>query len=258
MSNKLACHSPKLHQLYNFQTRHLRSKTTKRTSQMKRILIIAVLNVATVLFPSCATGGEKSASPSAPRMAATSSPTDDVEPYTHFSESVFSLKVPRTWKRMAGADLDIFKKEYEAQSKQMFEDYHGPNVKDETGVPYMFVFSAPQMEALLVGVVMNMPPQKKSYLDETYDRSKDIIQYGIRQGVVRRLLENKKDFSHEVPALKTDLEMKDGRRMTSYAFYSADHPNLMVYFVARFKLEVFSKYEQDLNHVVNSLRIRFN
>jgi hypothetical protein len=105
---------------------------------------------------------------------------------------------------------------------------------------------------------MNMPPQKQSYLDEMYDRSKDVVQYGIRRGIVRKLLENKKDFSHGVPALKTDLEMGDGKRMTGYSFYSADHPNQVVYFVVRCKLEVCSKYDEDLAQVMNTLKIELN
>ncbi len=90
--------------------------------------------------------------------------------YSEINENIFSFEIPAFWSRMEGEELVIFRKQYEDQSKQLYEQYHGQHQGYDSGVPFICGFFAPRMEATFAALVMNIPSQAEDYLDEIYIR----------------------------------------------------------------------------------------
>ena len=147
------------------------------------------------------------------------------EQYMKFEENVFSFEIPESWEQMTGSELEQFRQQFEEQSRQLARQYPYTRPEDFKGVLYLAGFSAPRQEALLVAAVIQIPPQAEDYLDQMYESSKEKIQWGIDQGMVRKAFSNRKTEINGIPVLEVDMEMADGSRIITYNFYSSDYPD---------------------------------
>ena len=113
------------------------------------------------------------------------------------------------------------------------------------------------MEATLVALIMKIPPQAKNYLEESYDRNKKVIKWGLKQGTLKKAFKNEITKLNGMPTLESDLEAGDGRRMVNYGFYFPEHPDKVVQVTMLFDTGKFTKYKYEFDHFINSLKIKF-
>jgi hypothetical protein len=167
----------------------------------------------------------------------------------------FSFKVPNSWQELKAHELTIFKEQYEATSHQLFEENHGQAEDYETAVPFICGFSSPSMDATVVILTMSIPLQMPDYIEEVYSNSKEIIDWGIKQGQVKQCLSNQLSTVAGIRAHESDLIMGDGSRMKSYGLIDDSKPNQVIQISGMFGTNADSSDISKFDNLVAGLQI---
>nr|VFJ56792.1 MAG: hypothetical protein BECKFM1743A_GA0114220_101755 [Candidatus Kentron sp. FM]VFJ56881.1 MAG: hypothetical protein BECKFM1743C_GA0114222_101873 [Candidatus Kentron sp. FM]VFK11496.1 MAG: hypothetical protein BECKFM1743B_GA0114221_101863 [Candidatus Kentron sp. FM] len=110
--------------------------------------------------------------------------------YQTYDTDVFLFEIATDWRPMDGRLLHVFRKQYEQQSAELYEEYHSGLEDFDTGVPFLAAFNSPGMEATLVALRMKIPPQASDYINKSIERFNKIIRWGKQTGRVRQVHRN--------------------------------------------------------------------
>lgn len=173
----------------------------------------------------------------------------------HFKEDVFSLEIPADWQRLEEEGLAEFHSHYEKEGKKLYQQRYSGADDNDTKVPFLCVFHGPNMEATLTLVRMKIPPQAKNYLDQILAQSKDTIEWGIQQGIVKRSFASKLVKLGQRDALYTNIETADGDRLIAYALFLPDHPYQILNILFTIDAGTMAKYRKVVEHIPATLKI---
>lgn len=149
---------------------------------------------------------------------------DPASGVSKYAQSVFEFNYPSGWTEFTQSEKSQFKQQCEAQSRQMFQAYHGRPEGYEALVPHVFGIKAPRDAVTCVGALVRLPAQAKDYIDAMYQRSEEVFEWGKSQGKVKEIISNRKTKIGDVPVVISELLWANGDKHTVITFHFSDAP----------------------------------
>lgn len=94
----------------------------------------------------------------------------------------FALAVPDEWKAFTSEELNQLRRQFVAQSEDIYRQYSGK--PDPTGAIDVMAFHAPQPGGVLALVALSIPPEK-DIMNLLIRQAQEKGQWGVRQGYIR-------------------------------------------------------------------------
>lgn len=132
------------------------------------------------------------------------------------NESVVTFRLPDTWRKITGAELDKFRRQVQAQNYAQARSL-GYSDPADFAITHFAMFSAREEEIAAVIIIgMQVPSSlKKSYLDVIYESTKTQL-YSRSVNV----FVHKKTEIDGIPVVESDVEGTGGSRIIVYNFWT--------------------------------------
>lgn len=168
-------------------------------------------------------------------------------------ESVFTFKLPSTWRRMTEKEVEKFRRQVQEQNYVQARSLGYTNA-DDFKIKHFAMFSATKEElAAVVLIVMQVPSSlDQNYLDVIYESTKNQL-----YSKFARVLIHRKTEIDQVPVLESDVEGTGGSRILVYNFWSPATPAQAAVLQIMIAPGHYPEYKPVIDSLLNSLKIVF-
>ncbi|MFH0756953.1 MAG: hypothetical protein V2B15_06685, partial [Bacteroidota bacterium] len=141
--------------------------------------------------------------------------------FVQVSESGLSFKLPRTWKKITGPDLDAYRQQIQEQSYSQARSLGFPDPEDFK-IREFAMFSAAEEEiAAVLALAIKIPSSlDTSYIEMMYENMSGQIYSRFDKVNVFRITE-----IDQTPVLESDVQGEGGSRIITYNFWSPTAPS---------------------------------
>ena len=135
----------------------------------------------------------------------------------------FSLEIPASWKPLPQEDIADLRASVPESMYSLYKTYSHYTGEPFTSVPYLIGYYSPDGKTKFVGMVIRFRPEKDPSASIIAD-SKSKIEFGIKQGIIKKVHNFYKSMLGEYTSFMLDAEGKDGGRMLSVSLYNPAFP----------------------------------
>jgi hypothetical protein len=141
--------------------------------------------------------------------------------FVEINESGLSFKIPETWEKITGTELDTYRQQVQEQNYAQAQ-FMGFNDPEDFKIQEFAMFSATKEEiAAVVAIAMQIPSSlQKGYIEMMYESMQGQIYSRFSNVNLFRITE-----INQTPVLESDVEGGSGVRMISYNFWSPSAPS---------------------------------
>jgi len=169
---------------------------------------------------------------------------------------VFTFDIPAGWQTLSGGEERSARREIVASTEQMIKQYSGDSDADygPLGVDEFKSIRMPGNVGWLIAYTMRIPPEQ-NYLQTMETQQAEKIDWGKGQGIVRRVIENKRTQIGDAEVIWLDMEMRGEARNLSIYYWAKEDPGLVGTIIVTVDPGEYENIKTDLDGILGSLQI---
>jgi hypothetical protein len=177
------------------------------------------------------------------------------EDYYQVNEDVFSIEVPKNFKRLIGKELEQYIKTYISESKNVQRQYSATSTVVDQSLLYIDVYYSPQWDAMFSVARLKIPLQPVNYIDLLYDESNGKIEWGKAQGRLVTVYKNELEPYKNLKVLHTDFLMQGNNRLIGITYFNPKQPYQIIQLSVLVKADRYNHYEHAIATFLNHFDI---